>query len=338
VKTSGRLLVLRVRPAVLFLLGLYAAIGFAQAGAATSAWLLARAFLVVAGFLVFSVAANDLADEAVDRVNLPADEGRSLVSGRQTRHRLLVTATAAATLTLVASLTLGWRGFAVTAIGLAISAGYSLPPTRWSGRGAVAALVLPACYVAVPYLLGIFSIRPRLDWPDLALLAGLYLGFIGRILLKDFRDVRGDALFGKRTFLVRHGRASTCRTSAVFWTVGSVLLMVTVRQPSPTLIAAWSICLAVSIHLLRLLSDDRGPRRDEALISALAIVGRGVMVMLFAHLSMTDARWSTLASSAVLAALLLVTLGQAREMVVFGPRFVPWRSANEHRPAPAAEH
>lgn len=42
----------------------------------------------------------------------------------------------------------------------------------------------------------------------------LYLGFIGRILLKDFRDVRGDALFGKRTFLVRHGRRATCAVSA----------------------------------------------------------------------------------------------------------------------------
>ena len=59
---------------------------------------------------------------------------------------------------------------------------------------------------------------------DLLLLAGLYAGFVGRILLKDFRDVRGDALFGKRTFLVRHGRGATCTLSAIFMTLGVSVL------------------------------------------------------------------------------------------------------------------
>jgi hypothetical protein len=44
-------------------------------------------------------------------------------------------------------------------------------------------------------------------------MGGLYVGFIGRIMLKDFPDVRGDALFGERTFLVRHGWRATCATT-----------------------------------------------------------------------------------------------------------------------------
>ena len=64
----------------------------------------------------------------------------------------------------------------------------------------------PACYVAVPFLVGSFSVRATIGWQQLGLLAGLYLGFVGRIVLKDFRDLKGDALVGKRTFLVRHGR------------------------------------------------------------------------------------------------------------------------------------
>jgi 4-hydroxybenzoate polyprenyltransferase len=47
----------------------------------------------------------------------------------------------------------------------------------------------------------------------------------GRILLKDFRDVHGDAMFGKRTFLVRHGRGVTCAVSACCWTAGTAVIL-----------------------------------------------------------------------------------------------------------------
>ena len=93
----------------------------------------------------------------------------------------------------------------------------------------VAPLALPACYVAVPYLVGVLSARGHVRVSDLPLLAALYVGFIGRIILKDFRVVRGDALFGKRTFLVRRGRVSTCRVSAALWSAGTALRSVSER-------------------------------------------------------------------------------------------------------------
>jgi hypothetical protein len=42
-----------------------------------------------------------------------------------------------------------------------------------SGRGAVAAIVLPACYVGVPYLIGIFAARSFLR-PSAAVRAPVY--------------------------------------------------------------------------------------------------------------------------------------------------------------------
>lgn len=110
-----------------------------------------------------------------------------------------------------------------------------LRPVRLADRGALAALVLPAGYVAVPYLVGIFAVRGSPRPADLLLLAGLYLGFIGRILVKDFRDVRGDALFGKRTFLVRHGRRRTCQFSACCWLVDTGAILAAARQPTVAL-------------------------------------------------------------------------------------------------------
>ena len=69
--TRLRLIILLARPAVIVLLAMFTATGLAEAGHGQSKVLLARALVVVCAFLLFSVACNDLADEAIDRVNLP---------------------------------------------------------------------------------------------------------------------------------------------------------------------------------------------------------------------------------------------------------------------------
>ncbi len=314
-----RLMVIVARPAVVILLGLFADLGLAQTGHGEDRLRLAEVLVVVAGFLLFSVACNDLADEAIDRVNLPGDRRRPLVAGTAARRDLVLTAVTAAVVTVAASALLPWPAIALSAAGLALSAGYSLRPVRFADRGAVASMMLPACYVAVPYLLGVLAGRGHVRAGDLTLLAGLYVGFVGRILLKDFRDVRGDALFGKRTFLVRHGRRWTCAFSAGCWTAGTVLLMVAVHRPTPMLVAVSSAALAGVLVLLRALAAGSNPRRDEALISAAAIVGRGTLVALLAHLSMTHAHISAPVHNAALGALGLVVAGQAVRMVRRGP-------------------
>jgi 4-hydroxybenzoate polyprenyltransferase len=314
-----RLLVLVARPAVIVLLGLFATTGLAQAGHGEDRLLLARVLAVVAGFLVFSVACNDLADEAIDRINLPGDVRRPLVTGAASRRDLVVTALVAAAGALAVSTTLHWPAAVVTAAGLTLSAGYSLRPVRLADRGAVASLMLPACYVAVPYLLGVFAVRAVVRPADLLLLAGLYAGFVGRILLKDFRDVRGDAMFGKRTFLVRHGRGWTCGFSACSWTMGTALILAAVRRPTVALLTAEAVCVAVALGLIRALAADRGGRRDECLISAIAVVGRSMILLLYGHLSMVSAQVPTVPYDAVIGVLTAVVLTQAAVMARRGP-------------------
>jgi 4-hydroxybenzoate polyprenyltransferase len=329
--TRLRLIVLVIRPAVLVLLAMFTATGLAQAGQGRSEALLARALIVVFGFLLFSVACNDIADEAIDRVNLPGQ--RPLAAGVLGRAEFAVIGVVSGVVALAASVTLRWQAVIVTAAGLAISAGYSLRPVRLADRGAVAAMVLPACYVGVPFLTGIFAARDFVRPDDLLLLAGLYLGFIGRILLKDFRDVRGDALFGKRTFLVRHGRRWTCAFSAGCWTAGMVMLLAAVHRPTPALAVGYAGCLAGALWLLRKLAAAPGGRRDECLISAIAIIGRGVILLLLAHLSMIQAGWSGRRYVLVIGALAVLTAGLAATMARHGPIT---RSTVPFGPAPAA--
>ncbi|HEY1572570.1 MAG TPA: UbiA family prenyltransferase [Pseudonocardiaceae bacterium] len=304
------------RPAVAVLLATYAAIGLASTGHGEDHALLARILLVVFGFLLFSVACNDITDARIDAVNLAGDRRRPLVVGGANRIEMLAIGIVSAALALVVAATLGWFALAVVAAGLALSVGYSVRPVRVADRGALASLLLPACYVAVPFLVGHGPLhRPA----GLVVLAGLYVGFIGRILLKDFRDVRGDALFGKRTFLVRHGRGPTCVFSAICLALGAVLLLAGVDHPTIALVGGYAAGTVAMVALLAALHTDRGPRRDELLISAVAIVGRGMLLLLLAHQELVTAAWAPWAYDGVLAALIALTAAQAVIMLRHGP-------------------
>jgi hypothetical protein len=125
-------------------------------------------------------------------------------------------------------------------------------------------------------------------------------------------------LFGKRTFLVRHGRAWTCVFSAACLAVGAAVLLVSVGRPTVALLAGYTLGTAALLGLLLVLRTDRGPRRDEAVISAMAIVGRGMLLVLLAHLGMR-AHWAVLPYDAVIAGLVLMTALQATTMFRRGP-------------------
>jgi len=314
-----RLVVLMARPALVLLLGSYAAIGLAQHGAADDAWRTMGVLVVVVGYLLASVVLNDIADVAVDRINLAGDRSRPLTTGTTPRELVLVAVTGGV-LAVACAVALGWQVVLVLVAGLLVATAYSVPPLSFSKRGVVASLVLPLCIVAVPYLVGLFAADARLRPGDLALLGGLYVAIIGRLLLKDFRDVRGDTLLGKRTFLVRYGRQVTCRTSAVLCVVGGAVLLLAVPDRSAALVAVYAGGLAVVVWLLVRLASSTGPRQDTVLVAAVAIVGRGLLLALLAHLSMRPLGWTVLQQALVVLALGVLTVGLASDMLRYGPR------------------
>ncbi|GMA87985.1 hypothetical protein GCM10025868_32350 [Angustibacter aerolatus] len=256
-----RLVVLMARPALVLLLGSYALLGLAQHGRASRVAdlpLVAGVLVATVGYLLVSVVLNDLADAEVDRVNLAGDRRRPLASGAVPRD-LVVVAVVGGVLALTAAALLGPLPLAVLVAGTLVGAAYSLPPLRLSARGAVASLALPLNVVAVPYLVGLLAARAEVTRDDALLLGGLYAAVIGRLLLKDVRDVRGDALLGKRTFLVRHGRLVTCRVSAVACVLGGALLVAAVPDRTPALVSSYAVGLSGVVVLLALLA--RSPAR-----------------------------------------------------------------------------
>jgi 4-hydroxybenzoate polyprenyltransferase len=307
-----------MRPPVLLLLVMYAATGTAAAGSASLAPL-ARALLVVVPFLACSAVVNDLADHRVDRVNLPGDARRAYAAGTAHRRHLAAVAALGGVGALAAAWALGPVALATTAAGLLVSTAYSLEPVRLSRRGIVAPLVLPACYVTVPFVLGAVAARGEVRRADLPLLVALYVGFIGRIVLKDFRDLRGDALFGKRTFLVRRGRRWTCGVSAAAWSAGSALLLVA-RPATTTAHVVGTVALAgLALVLLRELSAGPGHRRDEWLVAAVAVVGRGQVLVLLTDLAAPAAGWPSWLAAVVTAGFAASFAGQAWQLRTHGP-------------------
>lgn len=305
------------RPAVIILFALVTALGVAQGGKVGDTLTLAAALVPVMAFLLFAVTVNDLSDEAVDRVNLPGDRHRPLVSGVGTRQDMVLVAIVAAVLAELSAARLGLATFGVLTAGVVFAAAYSLPPVRLSKRGIVASLTLPIGYVATPFLVGVLAARGSVGGSDLIVLAGLYIAFIGRLVLKDFRDVRGDTLFGKRTFLVRRGRGAACVVAAIAWTTGTVILAVSAADaPAYGVLAAYT---GAVLGLLWLLARSASARRDEAIISAIAILGRGTLVSLLTVPSLVAIGWTGSGAIAVMVAIAVVILGQAQHMVRIGP-------------------
>jgi 4-hydroxybenzoate polyprenyltransferase len=301
---------------------LFAAIALAQSGRAEELHpLFTGVLVVIGGWLISATVTNDLADELIDRVNFPAVGRRPLACGEASRRELRGIGVAAGLISLAAGWALGWRVGVVVVGALALSAGYSLPPVRISARGGLASAILPAGYVAFPYLVGAFSVQNELSRQQIVLLAGLWVAFVGRILLKDFRDVEGDAMFGKRTFLLRHGRGTTCLVSAVCWLAGSASLLFLVPLSSPVLVA-WAALLGCVLFGLLQLSQPLPAFDESSIIAAIAMTGRGMAVTLLAHYSMVDLGHSMAGNILVTATLTALFL------------WVSWLILNSQSPVP----
>jgi 4-hydroxybenzoate polyprenyltransferase len=292
-----------IRPPVALVVHLFAAIGLAAVGAADAlAPLFTTVLVVLAGWFVNAAALNDLADEEVDRINLASARGRPLVSGRATRTELWLVAVAAGVVALAVAAFEGGPVVIVVAAGLAVNAAYSLDPLRLSRRGAFGSITAAAVFVVVPYLVGVLSVEPDPSWRELALLPGLVVAFTGRILLKDFRDAAGDSLFGKWTFLLRHGRLATCRVSAACWIVGTAAVIAALPAVGsrPAVIVVGAACLLAALHGLVQLTTETDPVTEQVVIGAIAMAGRGLCIAVLAHLITTEAGWAAAPQVALL--------------------------------------
>lgn len=212
---------------------------------------LAGVIALLASYVV-ATSLNDVFDIEVDRLNHPHAQDRPLVTGDATPRQLLALAAAVAAVALGAAATLGPVAVAAIVGSLLLNVAYSVPPVRLCSRPLAAPVVLGIAYVALPYLLGLVSSGGVADATDARVIASFVVLFTGRMLLKDFRDRRGDAAFGKRTFLLTYGKNATLVAVLGCLLAGDVML-VTVLPLQPLLVAATqSYFVAIAWQLNRL--------------------------------------------------------------------------------------
>jgi 4-hydroxybenzoate polyprenyltransferase len=242
----------------------------------------AFAALALASSYVAATALNDLADEEIDRVNHPRDAGRPLVEGTATRREVTLLHVVAAALALLAAIPLGSAGFATITVALAISLAYSARPVRLSYRTAGAAPALGVAYVLVPFALGAVAADGDFGTLVSPFTAGLFCLFVARIVLKDFRDREGDALYGKPTILLRFGKTVTCALSLAFLVCGDLLLVLSL---DPVLSLLIQPLVAGIGWMLWTLWRAGEPRGEQVAIGIGARLGNGLLLSILAWLT-----------------------------------------------------
>ena len=269
---------LRHRVAVMILL--FMLLGAAWHGdLATLDWPVAPLVVALASSYVCATSVNDIADREIDVINHPGDEARPLVTGAAKTKDLWLVFGASAALTVVPPLAVGPAAAGIMALSLAVGVLYSLPPVRLSYRTFLAPPTLAAAYVVIPFSVGVVIAGERPGASDLPLVAALYLLFVGRIVLKDFRDREGDAAHGKPTFLLRYGKKTTCLVSLAAVCAGDAFLTIALSEEwwLAVLLQAY---VAGALIMLRRLYRVSGRTEEQLAIGVGAKLGNGLLITL----------------------------------------------------------
>jgi len=237
-------------------------------------------FVLVAWYL-HAASSNDYADRRIDEVNLKGNKNRPLVTKSITKRNLWIVHILAGVASLLLSLIYGPTALLLTFVVLLLDYAYSFKPIRITDRGMLSQLMLPIAYVLFPLSLGYWSVDTVNPYPWL-LLAGLYTGFIARLMLKDFRDVKGDKMFGKRTFLLRHGRLATCYVSEFFGIV-SLIIMSVVISFSPGALIVLIIGHGLASWFLRVLSKTSQIDLQVKLVKIIAKTANGSVIVILTY-------------------------------------------------------
>lgn len=192
-------------------------------GELPSWWQLTVIVVLISCWYMHAVAVNDLSDYEVDMINLTHRDDasdRPLVNQSSDSKSLWMILHFLEIILIGLWAAIDMRSVWCAVVLLFLNYAYSMRPFRISARGVLALLLLPVGYVLYPaglvYMLG----ESHMTVEIMISIAGLFMLFMGRLFLKDFRDEKGDRATGKRTFLVRHGPKVTLIISGGLMAIG----------------------------------------------------------------------------------------------------------------------
>lgn len=257
----------------------YALVFLGSAVAGQITWKTWLAFIAIAAFTVHANSINDYADRKIDEINLKDSFDRPLVTGDISNTQFWLIHIGSGLVTLLVSVLYGLGGFLITLGILFIDYIYSLRPIRVTDRTLASPLLLAAAYVYYSFLLGFWA-SSHGSYPWLLSVA-LFLGFLARLLLKDYRDVKGDKEHGKITFLIRYGSAATCIFSGVFW-LAAMLLVGFTTSFSVGLVTALALGVLLVFLWLKELAVTTDFAEQQVLVAVIAKAANFAIVAILA--------------------------------------------------------
>ncbi len=237
--------------------------------------------VVIVLLVIHGNSINDLADYDIDKINLKDAKDRPLVTKDITVRQLWLLHGVCGLLAVGFSLFYGTIAAAITLAVIFYNYTYSFRPFRITDRTILSPLTLAATYAYQPFTLGYASVGQPPAYPWL-LATAIYFGFIARILLKDFRDVKGDARFGKRTFLIKYGAKITCAISGLFAATSFILICLAIHFSTGTVIALLTGNVTV-LWLLAKLASAKRIEQQLRLIRAIAYIGNTAILTILAY-------------------------------------------------------
>lgn len=242
-------------------------------------WSIFFAFLAILSAYGVAACVNDVSDFEMDKINLIGHKDRPLVLGLVNSRNLIVMAIIFALFSLFFSLLINFHAFVLTAVLILLSAMYSLKPFQVSHRPIVSPFYLSICYVVIPYLLGLQVANLSFGLFDFVFLSALYLLFLSKIVLKDFRDRKGDAVGGKSTMVLLYGKKKTLIFSMVAFVLSISLLIAT--QINNTLLLISILMFFVVILFIKYnLYETNDVNNELRLIESEIKTSNGMLLMI----------------------------------------------------------
>jgi len=246
------------------------------------------AAIALASSYVAATTMNDIADRKIDSVNHPSSKGRPLITGEATEKDLHLVHLLALSVALLCSWLVGIKALLILGLSLLINYVYSLPPLKLSYRTHFAPLILSLAYVFIPYWLGATVARSSIRQVELFFIIGLLCLFFGRIILKDFRDRKGDALYGKQTFLLRYGKKATCLLSFISIILGNIFLILGLQPKNLVVIAVLELYLVAVLYTLYKLSKADDHESEQTAIGIGAKMGNALLITILGFLVLVE--------------------------------------------------
>lgn len=175
-------------------------------------------FICVYGVVVIY---NDLSDIEVDKLNNRTDI--PLVTGEVKQADLVRLMVSLSVVAVIAGSLLGSGAYLLMMMYLCLGWLYS-GSANLKSKGVFAPIVLGLCYGVTPWLLGASVLGLGVTTEFAWIVVSSFIFTAGFVLLKDFKDLKGDRKTGKNTLLVLYGETAVRRIMLVTTSLAYVLL------------------------------------------------------------------------------------------------------------------